>query len=193
MYLIVGLGNPGEEYRDTRHNIGFRVLEEAAKSLCLGDLKFKRKLRAFMGEAERGGSRVLLCEPQTFMNLSGEAVREALSWHKVAVSNMIVAYDDVDLEVGQLRVREGGGSGGHHGIESIVDRIGTPDFIRVRIGIGRPTQSGDVSGYVLERVPAGERAAIDSAVMTAAEAILHILDHGLEKTKNKYNGIKPPK
>jgi PTH1 family peptidyl-tRNA hydrolase len=193
MHLLIGLGNPGEDYRDTRHNLGFRVAEDVARTVGLAELKYKKKCHALVGEAIYEGRKLVIAEPQTFMNLSGDAARELLSWYKIGAKDLIVAHDDVDLEVGQIRVRMGGGAGGHHGIESIMERIGASDFIRIRIGVGRPSVSGDVSEYVLLRVPKEERPVIDISVANAAEAVLFLLNNGLEKTKNKYNGIKPSK
>ena len=186
MYLIVGLGNPGPEYENTRHNLGFRVINELASRLGLKSLKSKHQ--SFIGEGAIAGHRVLLAEPQTFMNNSGLAVRELLSWYKIDVKKLIVIYDDVDLEVGQIRVREKGSAGGHHGIESIIAHVGTSEFARVRIGISREGLTGDVADYVLQNIPPSQREPLEAAVVTAAEAAAAIIADGLAAAMNKFNG-----
>ena len=168
MYLIVGLGNPGPEYEETRHNLGFKALDELA--VRLGVTGFKAKHQALLAEARLGDAKLLLLKPQTFMNNSGLAVQAAAAWHKIAPAKVIVFYDDVDLEAGQIRVREKGSAGGHHGVESLIARLGTTDFSRVRIGIGRPSLIGDVTGYVLQKIPPAQREALQQAVVLAAEA-----------------------
>ncbi|MFH1387389.1 MAG: aminoacyl-tRNA hydrolase [bacterium] len=169
MYLIVGLGNPGKEYEETRHNLGFKVAAELA--LRLGIAPLKNKHRSLISEGKIGDHKVIIAQPQTFMNNSGQAVQEILSWHKIPPSKLIVIYDDVDLEVGMVRVRDKGSAGGHHGIESIISSIGTTEFNRVRIGIGRESLSGDVSDYVLAKIPPSQREALAEAVIKAAEAV----------------------
>ena len=186
MYLIVGLGNPGPEYENTRHNLGFRVINELASRLGLKSLKSKHQ--SFIGEGEIAGHRVMLAEPQTFMNNSGSAVRELLSWYKIDVKQLIVIYDDVDLEVGQIRVREKGSAGGHHGIESVIAHVGTTEFARVRIGIGRDSLTGDVADYVLQNIPTAQREPLEAAVVTAADAASAIIAATLSAAMNKFNG-----
>jgi peptidyl-tRNA hydrolase, PTH1 family len=169
MFLIAGLGNPGAEYADTRHNLGFRAVDELAARL--GVKSFKTKHQSLLAEANLGDAKLLLLKPQTFMNNSGLAVQAAAAWHKIIPAKMIVIYDDVDLEVGQIRVREKGSAGGHHGIESLIAQLGTTDFCRVRIGIGRESVAGDVSEYVLQKIPPAQREALQLAVFAAAEAV----------------------
>ena len=185
MFLVVGLGNPGPEYAATRHNLGFKVIEELA--LRLGLKILKEKHHALIGEAVLDGHKVILAQPQTFMNNAGTSVQALLSWHKIEPGKLIVIYDDVDLEIGQLRLREKGNAGGHHGVESIIAHLGTTEFARVRIGIGRESLSGDVADYVLQRIPPGERAILVEAVLTAAEAVEAIVRDGLPAAMNKYN------
>ncbi|HVN67284.1 MAG TPA: aminoacyl-tRNA hydrolase, partial [Candidatus Sulfotelmatobacter sp.] len=153
--MIVGLGNPGPEYENTRHNLGFLVVNELASRLGLRS--FKEKHHSYLAEGQIGGYKVVLAEPQTFMNNSGPAVRGLLGWYKLSFDRLIVIYDDVDLEVGQIRVREKGSAGGHHGIESLIASLGTSEFARVRLGIGRENLTGDVSDYVLQKIPPGQR------------------------------------
>ncbi|MFA4844575.1 MAG: aminoacyl-tRNA hydrolase [Candidatus Margulisiibacteriota bacterium] len=185
MFLVVGLGNPGPEYAATRHNLGFKVIEELAVRLGLKSLKAKHQ--SLVGEADIAGHKVILAQPQTFMNNSGTAVQGLLNWHKLDRSSLIVIYDDVDLEIGQIRLREKGAAGGHHGVESIIAVSGGSDFIRVRVGIGRESLSGDVADYVLQRIPPAERDSLAEAVMTAAEAVEAIIRDGLPVAMNKYN------
>ena len=185
MFLVVGLGNPGPEYEETRHNLGFKVIETLAER-C-GIKTFKQKHQSYIGEASLGGHKLLLAQPQTFMNNSGPAVKGILLWHKLALSDLILIYDDVDLEVGQLRVREKGNAGGHHGVESVIASLGSTEFARVRIGVGRDNLTSDVSGYVLQRVPPAQRDALSSAIGSAADAVEEIVQNGLPKAMNKFN------
>lgn len=186
MYLIVGLGNPGPEYEATRHNLGFRVVDELAARLGLKTLKEKH--HSFIGEGKIGGHKIILAQPQTFMNNSGPAVRGLLQWYKIEHQSLILVYDDVDLEVGQIRVREKGTAGGHHGVESVSASLGTGEFARVRIGIGRENLAADVTEYVLQRIPPAQREALDAAILTAADAVEMIITSGLIEAMNKFNG-----
>ncbi len=169
MYLIVGLGNPGPEYENTRHNLGFKVIDELARRLGITSLK--SKCHSFIAEARINGHKVIIAQPQTFMNNSGPAVRGLLEWFKLKPQNLILIYDDVDLEVGQLRLREKGSAGGHHGVESVIASAGTTHFARVRIGIGRENLVDDVTDYVLQKIPASQRESLEEAVVSAADAI----------------------
>jgi len=186
MFLVVGLGNPGPEYEATRHNLGFKVIDELA--VRLGIRTFKEKHQSFLAETNIADHKVILAQPQTFMNNSGLAVRGILAWHKIEVKGLIIIYDDVDLEIGQIRVREKGSAGGHHGLESIIAGLGTTEFARVRIGIGRESLTGDVSDYVLQRIPPAQRAPLTEAVLTAADAVEAIIKSGLAPAMNKFNG-----
>jgi len=169
MYLIVGLGNPGSEYEDTRHNLGFKVIDELARRLGITSLK--SKCHSFMAEAKLNDHKIIIAQPQTFMNNSGPAVRGLLEWFKLKPQNLILIYDDVDLEVGQLRLREKGAAGGHHGVESVIASVGTTHFARVRIGIGRENLVDDVTDYVLQKIPSAQREQLEEAVVSAADAI----------------------
>ncbi|MFC1510790.1 aminoacyl-tRNA hydrolase [Candidatus Margulisiibacteriota bacterium] len=185
MFLIVGLGNPGKEYENTRHNLGFRVINELASRLGLTSLKSKH--HSFMAEGRISAQKVIIAQPQTFMNDSGRAVRGVLEWYKLKPKDLILIYDDVDLEVGQLRVREKGNAGGHHGVESVIDNVGTTQFARVRIGIGRQNLTDDVTDYVLQNIPPAQRESLDQAILDAAEAVESIISEGLPKAMNKFN------
>jgi PTH1 family peptidyl-tRNA hydrolase len=185
MFLVAGLGNPGSEYRETRHNLGFKVIEELARRL--GITSFKTKCQSFIAEAKIGEHKVILAQPQTFMNNSGPAVRGLLDWFKLKTHHLILVYDDVDLEVGQIRVREKGGAGGHHGVESVIASVGTSQFARVRIGIGRENLTDDVTDYVLQNIPPSQREGLDEAVVLAADAVESIISDGLAVAMSKIN------
>jgi PTH1 family peptidyl-tRNA hydrolase len=185
MYLVVGLGNPGTEYENTRHNLGFKVIEELARRLSIISLKFKSQ--SLIAENKIKGHKVIIAEPQTYMNNSGPAVRGLMEWFKIKPENLILIYDDVDLEVGQLRIREKGGAGGHHGVESVIESVGTTHFTRVRIGVGREDLTGDVSDYVLKAIPSSQREKIDEAVVLAADAVESIVGEGLDRAMNRFN------
>jgi PTH1 family peptidyl-tRNA hydrolase len=190
MYLIVGLGNPGEEYFNTRHNMGFHVVEELSERLGISELRFKTKCRAMVAEAKIADHKLILAEPQTFMNLSGEAVRLLLNWYKIPLDHLIVVHDDVDIDPGEIRVKAGGSSAGHHGIESIVEHINEKQFTRVRVGVGRGKALNDVTEYVLKDVPKKDKAAVSLAISNAADAVMSIVTEGLAPAMNKFNGLK---
>jgi len=184
--LIVGLGNPGRKYAQTRHNIGFMAVDGLIKRYPVQ--KEIRRFNTLFGEATIDGHAVLLAKPQTFMNSSGEAVAAIAHWFKIPVDHIIVIYDDLDLPVGKLRIRPGGSSGGHRGIQSIIDHLGSSDFCRVRIGIGRPYPGRDAVDHVLERFTADEEIDIANAIDSASDAIVHLLDHSVTEAMNVFNG-----
>lgn len=192
--LVVGLGNPGAEYAGTRHNIGFAVVEQVASRY---EGSFKRKLRfsAAVAEAVVGGSKTVLAKPQTFMNRSGLAVASLVGWLKVAPAELLVVVDDADLPLGQLRLREAGGSGGHNGLRSIIEALGgSEEFARLRVGIGRTGPVGaDISNHVLGRFAPAEREAAAQAVDVAAEAVECCLKEGLTAAMNRFNRKSPLK
>ena len=183
--LIVGLGNPGLEYSATRHNLGF---------LCLDRLATKHRLR-FTGKRGKSalargainGHDVALAKPQTYMNLSGESVRDLLRIYKMPTTALLVVYDDVDLPTGTVRIRERGGPGTHNGMRSIVDEIGTTDFPRLRIGVGMPTDGEQLADYVLGLPAAEERAVLDEALDRSIEAIETVARRGLGAAMNQFN------
>ncbi|NQT30431.1 MAG: aminoacyl-tRNA hydrolase [Candidatus Saganbacteria bacterium] len=187
MYLIVGLGNPGSEYKNSRHNLGFRVVDELCQRLHISSLK--SKCSSFMAESRIDERKVILAQPQTFMNNSGPAVKGLLEWFKILPSHLILIYDDVDLEVGQIRLREKGGAGGHHGVESVISSIGTTEFARVRIGIGRENLTDDVTDYVLQNIPPAEKEKLDEAMIEAANAVETIVKNGLSVAMNRFNRV----
>ena len=177
------MGNPGERYRDTRHNLGYRVVESFSRLSGAGKtFQLRRSCCAGVFERPR---RVLLARPRTFMNLSG-AVAELMRRYHLGPGQLIVVYDDLDLPPGRLRLRSGGSSGGHRGVQSIIDTIGTADFLRLRIGIGRPPD-GDPSFYVLEVPPSHEKELLEASVDRAAEALGVLLEKGLDEAMNRFN------
>lgn len=185
LFVIAGLGNPGKKYDNTRHNVGFDTIDLLSAKFNIKVSKVKYK--ALWGDGTVGGEKVLLAKPQTFMNLSGESIRELVDWYKVPMSNLILVYDDVDLAVGKIRVRAKGSSGTHNGMRSILYHIQSEDFPRVRIGIGRPPEGWDMADFVLSKFNADDRKLIDESIKKAAEAIEAIIKSGAEAAMNMYN------
>jgi len=183
LWLITGLGNPGSRYEKTRHNAGFLALEEFLRSQ---KLEFKDKEDYKISKGSLGDEKIILLEPLTFMNRSGAAVRKIMQKSNIPPENLIVVHDDLDLETGRLKIRKKGSSGGHKGIESIIQNIGTQDFIRIKIGIGRdpfvPTEK-----YVLSKFRKDEMQLIKAVIEKAAESIHSIIKDGVEKAMNKFN------
>lgn len=184
MKVVVGLGNPGPEFKETRHNVGFKVLEELASRYRVE--KQESKHDSIIGEIRIKGEKVLLVKPLTYMNLSGRAVQPLVHWYKLDQSDLMVIYDDMDLPVGSIRIRAAGGSGGHKGIKSIIERLATEDFARTRIGIGRPTERG-AADWVLGRVTGAEKELIDLMIKKAADAVETWINYGLTEAMNAYN------
>lgn len=189
MHLIVGLGNPGAEYAKTRHNAGFMLADLLAKR-WRADWTNEKKFQSRIAKTERDGRRVVLCEPQTFMNLSGEAVGTLVKFYQVRPrSELVVAMDDADLPLGEIRLRPSGSSGGHHGLESIEQHLGSREYARLRIGIGRKDGAREISGHVLGRLNASEMAVMEKVLARAAEQIECWLAHGLQKAMSHFNGV----
>lgn len=187
MYLIAGLGNPGKEYEFARHNIGFRVIDRLSKDS--GISVSKGLCLAVIGQGQIGKNKVVLAKPQTYMNLSGNSVLELVRWFKVDRDRIIVIHDDLDLDIGRLRIRAKGNSGGHKGIESIIASLGTGEFIRIRIGIGRESIGGDNSKYVLSNFAKEQQESVDNSVVLAAEAAAEVIENGPDTAMNKYNAL----
>ncbi|MBM3861700.1 MAG: aminoacyl-tRNA hydrolase [Verrucomicrobia bacterium] len=192
--LVVGLGNPGPEYAGTRHNIGFAVVEQFAANHT-GSFKRKWRFAAEVAEIAPGDGKVVVAKPQTYMNRSGVTVAAMLSWLKIAPAEMLVVVDDADLPLGQVRLRESGGSGGHNGLRSIIEALGgCEEFARLRVGIGRVGEVGaDLTGHVLGRFSASEREVAARIVGEAAEALDCCVKEGLTTAMNRYNRKAPPK
>lgn len=186
--IIVGLGNPGAEYARTRHNAGFMLVELLAKRWKAA-WRAEKKFQSQIARTERSGARLVLCEPQTFMNASGEAVGALMKFYQSPVTKLVVAVDDADLPFGEIRLRPGGGSGGHHGLESIAAHLGSKDFARLRIGIGRKDGLREITGHVLGRLGAGEMAMMEKILARAADQIECWIAHGLQKAMSQFNGV----
>ncbi len=185
MYIIIGLGNPTREYRATRHNIGFDVITRISDDYHI-PLDFK-KHKAICGRGFIEGEKVVIAQPQTYMNLSGESVRELVDFYKVTPQDIIVIYDDVSLEVGQLRLREKGSAGGHNGIKSIISHLGTQEFPRIKVGVGDKPAGWDLADYVLSRFKAEEEPVIRDTLKRSSEAVKSIIKDGMESAMNIYN------
>jgi PTH1 family peptidyl-tRNA hydrolase len=189
MRLLVGLGNPGRRYRSTPHNVGFRVCDRFVEQHQLGEPG-----RKFQGAFWRGRLRdedVGVLKPETYMNVSGTAVAEAVRYLPVEPSDLIVVFDDMDLPLGRLRIRPRGGSGGHRGLQSIIEGLGTKDFARVRLGVGRPPSGWRPTGYLLGKLGKESGRRLDEAVERAVEAVDTLLWRGIEEAMNRYNPSPP--
>ena len=186
MYIIVGLGNPGRDYENTRHNIGFDVIDRLADQEDIGVLEKKHK--AIIGKGMVAGEKCILAKPQTFMNLSGESVCAMLDYYKVnETTNLIVVSDDVSLDVGQLRIRKKGSAGGHNGLKNIIAHLGHDTFIRVKMGVGEKPKGWDLADYVLGHFPLREREIMDQAAERATNAIRRIISENADAAMNEYN------
>jgi peptidyl-tRNA hydrolase, PTH1 family len=184
-FLIIGLGNPGREYRVTRHNIGFMVIDEFASKIDCKLIKVQNK--AIVGIGKAGKQRVILAKPQTFMNLSGQAVAGLKHFYKVDDSHLIVAHDDADLDFGQIRMRPGGGSAGQKGVASIIEKLGTQEFARLRMGIGRPPGQMDAAAFVLQPFSKADQEFLSEFLNRGAEALQTYIADGLETAMNRFN------
>ncbi|OEF95755.1 aminoacyl-tRNA hydrolase [Desulfuribacillus alkaliarsenatis] len=185
MKLIVGLGNPGQQYKDTRHNVGFMLVDELANEL--GIKVEQSKFKGLVGEGRLEGGKVALLKPMTYMNLSGESVRAAMDWYKLDEQDILVVYDDLDLEVGKLRFRPKGGAGGHNGIKSLTAHLGTEQYSRLKIGIGRPVH-GDVVNHVLTKFSSEERDIIDEKISYGIKGIKEFIKGSdILEVMNQYN------
>ena len=182
--IVVGLGNPGDEYIDTRHNTGFKVIDSLTESL--GIKVKKRKFSARFVSSEFAGKKLILLKPWQFMNRSGQAVVKAVDFYKLSLSNLLVVTDDMDLEPGRIRIRARGSAGGHNGLVDIIDKLGTNEFARCRIGIGRSFEQNDID-YVLDKPTDTEKPQLAAAIDRARDAVFCWIEYGLEKTMNKFN------
>ena len=187
MYCIVGLGNPGEEYADTRHSVGFRVVDELAKA-C--DTHIRRpQFRALTATVRLGRTEVLVMKPQNYMNRSGESVAAALSATGIAPADMLVVYDDVDLPLGRVRLRPQGGSGGHNGIKSIIDHLSDPEFGRLRLGVGRPDSDEEMIDHVLSPFSADEAEGLELLIERGVAASRAFIADGIRSAMQTFNGL----
>ena len=184
-WLVVGLGNPGRDYEHSRHNAGARAAEALAQRL---DSRMGRsKFRALVAEGRTDGVPLRIARPTTFMNDSGQAVAPLARWYKIDPDHLIVLHDELDLPVGQLRLKKGGGTAGHHGLDSIVGSLGTRDFYRVRLGVGKPGHAGETVNWVLDRLPRAAAEALSVAEAEAVDAALAIIHEGLDRAMNRFN------
>ena len=185
-FLIVGLGNPGREYRETRHNIGFMLVDRLSVKL---NARFTRlQSRALVASVNFEGNKVFLAKPQTFMNLSGQAVQGLMHYYKISLSNIMIAHDDLDLPLGTIRLRPDGGSAGQKGMNSIIERLGTDEFPRLRLGIGRPPGQMQAPDYVLQDFSRAESVVVAETLNRAVEAVLVFMNEGLDMAMNQFNG-----
>lgn len=185
MYVVVGLGNPGKKYENTRHNIGFITIDYLASEIGIKVDKIKHK--ALVGEGRFSGHKVMLVKPQTYMNLSGQSIREIIDYYNVDVENLIVIYDDIDIDKGTVRIRKKGSGGTHNGMKSIISHLGNSDFPRVRIGIGNENK-GDLADYVIGGFTKSEVKIMEDAVIRGAKGVTGIIEEGIDMAMNKYNG-----
>ena len=185
MYLIVGLGNPESDYANTRHNMGFDVINEISKKY---DIKVsKSKFDALYGMGEINKKKVILVKPQTYMNLSGESIIKFKKFYKISNKDIIVIYDDIDLDLGSIRLKPKGGPGTHNGMKSVVENLNTEEFIRVRVGIGKPENKVDMINYVIGAIPKREKEILEKSIKLAAESVIDILENGIDDAMNKFN------
>jgi len=184
-WVVAGLGNPGEEYSRARHNAGFMTIDRIAKAKNAAPSR--RRFKGVTAEAMLAGKPAILVKPQTFYNLSGECISALLGYFKITPEHLIVVHDELDLEAGRLRIKQGGGDAGNRGVHSIAESVGSTDFIRVRIGIGRPPGNEENKDYLLRPMTGAERQALAPILERAASAVEAIAEHGLEAAMNRYN------
>lgn len=189
MYIIVGLGNPDKQYEGTRHNVGFDVIDHLAEKYNISmDTK---KHRAYIGKGIIEGQKVILAKPQTYMNLSGESVGSLTDYYKIAPEEeLLVIYDDISLDVGQLRIRKKGSAGGHNGIKNIIAHLGSMDFPRIKVGVGEKPKGYDLADYVLGKFSQGEREQMEEGYQNAVEAVAAIVQGNIDQAMNLYNKKK---
>ena len=188
-WLIVGLGNPGSEYQKTRHNCGFRAIDILADSLgCKVD---KGKFQGLYGQTKYNGKKLFLLKPQTYMNLSGQSVLQLSAYFHIPPQRIIVIFDDISLDTGCLRIRRDGSAGGHNGIKSIINELGSQDFPRIKIGVGgKPNPDADLADWVLSSFSASEEKKLNTVFENAGKAALCLIDSGIQEAANRYNGCK---
>lgn len=185
MYLIVGLGNPEKDYSNTRHNMGFQAINKIAKQYEIGITR--SKFKGLYGTGKIEGEKVILLKPQTFMNLSGESIKEIMQFYKIDKEQMIIIYDDIDIEPGRIKIRKAGGAGTHNGLKSVVHELNTQDFKRIRIGIGMPEEKENLIEYVIGAIPEEDKEKLEKGTELAKEAVIEMIKNGIDKTMNKFN------
>lgn len=187
-WLIVGLGNPGREYAQTRHNIGFLVVDRLAEKY--GISVSRRKFQNLFGKGKIHSAEVILAKPMAYMNRSGPPVRQLTSYFDLTTQRMLIIHDDIDIETGRIKIKSKGGHGGHNGLKSLIDAFGTSDFPRLRIGIGRPEGPIEVTDHVLGRIPTDEWRIFEPILDTAEDAVITILDKGILQSMNQFNMVR---
>jgi PTH1 family peptidyl-tRNA hydrolase len=185
MILVVGLGNPGSEYSSTKHNLGYLAVDEIGKKAGI-DLK-KKKFNGLFGEGSYNNDKLLLLKPETYMNRSGYSVASAVNFYNIPAEKIIVIHDELDLPIGAVRIKAGGGSAGHKGVTSLIGELGSGEFVRIRIGIGRPESKSATVSHVLSQFKKEEKEIVQESVLKAADAALEIIRHGVAKAMNKFN------
>lgn len=185
MYLIVGLGNPEQDYSRTRHNMGFNVINKISEKY---NIKVnKSKFKGLYGTGIIESEKVILLKPQTYMNLSGESIIEIMNFYKINNNELIVIYDDIDIEPGKIRIRKSGSSGTHNGMKSVISNINTEEFCRVRVGIGKPKENMDMISYVIGHIPKEEQGELEKGIEVAKEAVIEIIKNNIDSAMNKFN------
>lgn len=187
MFLIVGLGNPGKEYEHTRHNVGFDIIDVISDKYNI-DLN-KKKFKGMYGDGKIANEKVILLKPLTYMNLSGESVKEVIDFYKIPKENVIVIYDDISLQVGRMRIREKGSAGGHNGIKNIIAHFGLDIFPRIKVGVGQPVQR-DLVSHVLGKFDKDDREKLIKVFEAASDAVEIIIEKGTAEAMNKFNGFQ---
>lgn len=185
MYLIVGLGNPEKDYSNTRHNMGFNTINKLAKQYEIEVIK--SKFKGLYGTGMIEGEKVILLKPQTFMNLSGESIKEVIQFYKMEIEQLIVIYDDIDIEPGTIKIRKAGGPGTHNGMKSVVHELNTQNFKRVRVGIGMPEDKEDLIEYVIGAIPEEDKEKLEKGTDLAKEAVIEIIKKGIDVAMNQFN------
>ena len=186
MFLIVGLGNPEQEYSNTRHNMGFNTVNKLAQEYKI-ELN-KTKFKGIYGKGIIEDEKVIILKPQTYMNLSGESIIEVMNFYKIDLKDMIVIYDDIDVEPGKIKIRKKGGAGSHNGMKSVIENVNSEEFIRIRVGIGENKKKNDMINYVIGKIPTDEeREVLNKGTDKAKEAIKEILKNGIDSAMNKFN------
>lgn len=186
MYIIMGLGNPGQKYEKTRHNAGFNVIDRLAEKHNIKVDKIKHK--SLIGEGRIAGEKVILVKPQTYMNLSGEAAISLINFYKIDLENLVVIYDDIDLDIGKLRIRKKGSAGSHNGMKSIIKCLGKQEFPRIRVGVSKPEPGRDLADFVLSRVSKEDEDDMDRGFEKAVQTVEEIIVNDIDLAMNKYNG-----
>jgi len=185
MYLIVGLGNPEEDYANTRHNMGFNTINKIAEKYNISINK--KKFDGLYENVIIDNKKVILLKPQTYMNLSGKSIIQFVNFYKIEIQNVIVIYDDIDIEKGKIKIRKKGGAGSHNGMKSVVQELNSEEFARVRVGISCPEHKSDMINYVIGAIPEEEKKLLDEGCKKASEAVIEIIKNGIDISMNKYN------